>query len=376
MNKKIEALYIHIPFCNNICTYCDFYKMIAKEEVKDKYTNYLIKELYIKEPLMKTIKTIYIGGGTPSSLSLKNLESLLSTIKKIIDLHKVIEYTIEVNPQDVTKEMAQLFKNSGITRVSLGVQSLNDKQLKFLNRKHNIDVVTKAIILLQNETITNINCDILYAVYEDSFSRIKHDIDYLTNLGVVHFSLYSLILEEKTILYHKFLKNEFSLMNEDEEAKLYYQIVEYMKNKNFVHYELSNFCLENFESYHNLIYWNNEFYLGAGTNASYYYDNIRYTNINNLEKYFKALENNSLMYKEEVKLTKLEQMQDEFLVGLRLIKGVSLEQFNKKFDEDPFTVFPFIKQFIKDKFLILDNNNLLIPEDKLYISNSILVYFV
>ncbi|HHX79259.1 MAG TPA: radical SAM family heme chaperone HemW [Acholeplasmataceae bacterium] len=376
MNKKIEALYIHIPFCNNICTYCDFYKMIAKEETKTKYIDYLIKELYIKEPLLKNIKTIYIGGGTPSSISTKNLERLLHTIKKIIDLHNVIEYTIEVNPQDITDDLAKLFKNMKINRISMGVQSLNENQLKFLNRKHNIETVTKAITHFQNNAINNINCDILYAVYEDNFERIKHDVDYLINLGIVHFSLYSLILEEKTVLYHKYLKNEFKLMDEDEEAKLYYKIVDYMKSKKFKHYEISNFCKDDLYSKHNLIYWHNDYYLGVGANASYYYKNTRYTNINNLEKYYQGIDNKRLIFKEEDKLNKFEIMQEEFMISLRLTQGVSVNQFKNKFDENPFEVFPFIKDLIKEELLILKDDFLFIPENKFYISNSILVYFV
>lgn len=376
MNKKIEALYIHIPFCNNICTYCDFYKMIAKEEVKNKYIDYLIKELYLKESLLKHTKTIYIGGGTPSAISSKNLERLLGTIKKIIDLHKVIEYTIEVNPQDITENLAKLFKTMGINRISIGVQSLNDNQLKFLNRKHNVQTVINAITYLQNNNIGNINCDILYAVCNDSFERIKHDIDFLANFGIRHFSLYSLALEEKTVLYHKFLKGEFHLMNEDDEATLYYQIADYMKSKDFIHYEVSAFSKEDFQSKHNLTYWHNEYYMGAGANASYYYNNTRYTNINNLEKYFLGIENNSLIYKEEVMLTKLEKMQEEFMISLRLIKGVSINNFKNKYNEDPFIVFPFIKELINEGLLMFNNDYLYIPENKLYISNSVLVYFV
>lgn len=376
MNNKIEALYIHIPFCKNICTYCDFYKMIAKEEVQNKYIEYLIKELQLKNKLLKNIKTIYIGGGTPSSISLKNLEMLLLTIKKLIDLQKVVEYTIEVNPQDITSNLANLLSLMGINRISMGVQSLDNVQLKFLNRKHNIATVTNAIKLLHENNLFNINCDILYAVYEDNFNRIKHDVDYLENLGIVHFSIYSLILEEKTVLYHKYLNNEFSLMNEDEETILYYKIVNYMKQKGFIHYEVSNFSKENYQSKHNLIYWHNRYYLGIGANASYYYNNTRYTNINNLEKYYLGIDNNNLIYKERLILTKYEQMQEEFIISLRLIKGVSVKSFIKKYNEDPFIAFPFINKLIDNKLLFYQNDYLYIPENKLYISNSILVYFI
>ena len=374
--NKIEALYIHIPFCDHICSYCDFYKMIAKKDLKEKYIDYLIKELDIKKNYFGNLKTIYIGGGTPSNLSLELLEKLFNKINKLVDMNRIFEYTIEANPVDINVDFVKLIKNNHINRVSLGVQSLNDDKLKFLNRNHNKEICLNAIKILQDNGIYNINCDLIYGINNEDFSLIKKDIKILSRMNVTHFSTYSLILEEKTILAKKFKENEFILMDEEKEKKLYYKIIKLLKKNGYHQYEISNFALKNFESIHNLTYWNNEHYIGVGANSSYYIDSYRFTNINNLNKYFSGIDKFDLEYLEKIEVTEEDKIKEEIMLGFRKTEGISLTRFKNKFNKDIFEIYPFINDLIKHKILILDKDYLKISFKNIYQMNEILVKFM
>lgn len=374
--NKIESLYIHIPFCSKICTYCDFYKMVAKPYVKEKYVEYLIKELEMKKQYLTSLKTIFIGGGTPTCLSLESMEKLFSYLNQYIDKDILIEFTIEANPNDITLDMAKLFKKYNINRVSLGVQGLKEEKLKILGRTHNEEDVKKAIKNLIKAKITNINADIIYGVGKETFADIKYDLEKLIKFGVKHISAYSLILEDKTVLKKLFDEKKFFLYDEDEESNLYKQIVNFLKKKKFIHYEISNFSKKDHQSNHNLVYWNNMNYIGAGASASYYIDNMRYTNIRNLEKYYQGIDNNQLNYAAATELTKEDMMSEEMIMGLRKIEGINILDFKAKYLLAIEEAFPIIKKFISLELLEIKNNYLFIPEEKLYLSNEVLVNFV
>ncbi len=373
---KYKNLYIHIPFCTKICTYCDFYKMVASEVGKVKYIDYLIKELDLKKELIGSLETIYIGGGTPSCLDINLLDKLFSNLNKYIDPNTLKEYTIEANPNDISISLAHLFKKHSINRVSLGVQGLKEDKLNILGRTHNKADVLNAIQILQDANITNISVDLIYGVGNEKFKDIKEDLKILLKTNIKHLSLYSLILEDKTILKKLYNENKFKLYDEDEEAKLYIKITEFLKKEGFIHYEISNFAKENYESLHNLVYWNNNNYLGLGPSASYYLEDIRYTNIRNLNKYYQGIDNKSLIYEEKIKLTIEEQMSEELIMGLRKIKGINLNNFKTKFNKDIFEVYPVINQLINNKLLKIENDFLFIPEDKLYLSNEVFIKFI
>lgn len=350
--------------------------MVAKEQLKEKYIHYLIEELKLKEAYLAHIETIYIGGGTPSSLSLELLDKLFYTIKTMINMSQIQEYTIEVNPIDVTDEFCQLINQYRITRVSLGIQSINHEKLKIMNRNHDKKMVETALSYLKKHNIININADLIYGVNSETWLNLKHDLEFLIQHNVTHISAYSLILEEKTKLYHLFKKNEFTQMDESKEVKLYHQIVKYLKKHGFEHYELSNFAKLGYKSLHNQFYWKNCHYLGIGASASYYIDNIRYTNAKNLELYFLGVESKNLNYFEITQLTKKDQMKEEFILGLRMIEGVNMLTFQEKYGLNPFISFPFIQNLINQGVLEQKKDFIFIPESKLYVSNAILVYFV
>lgn len=372
----MEALYIHIPFCSKVCTYCDFYKMVAKKALKTKYIEYLIKELEMKKKYLVNIKTIYIGGGTPSSLDLNLLDYLFYHLNRLIDFNNIIEFTIEANPLDVTLDFVKLIKKYNVNRISLGVQTFNENKLKFLGRDHTKKDIKKAVKNLKRFKLTNINFDFIYATPNDTFNSIKKDLISAINMGIKHISTYSLILEEKTILYKKYLNNEFVLFNEDIEYKIYHKIRKFLNSNGFYQYEISNFALKNHQSIHNLTYWNNNKYLGIGAGASYYIDNVRYTNIMNLEQYFKGIDDKKLIYKEKNILTEFDQMQEEMILGLRKTSGISIEDFENKYFVDIFEAFPVIKSLLDKKLLKIKKNKIFIPEDKLYLSNAIMENFI
>ena len=376
--KELEALYIHIPFCNRICTYCDFYKMVANDETKKQYISYLIKELDLRKPLLANIKTIYIGGGTPTSLDNNLLEELLTAIEERIDLNQVKEYSIEANPLDLNINKCNLLKKHKINRVSVGAQSFNQDKLKVLGRIHTQEDIVLAIKNLKKAKINNINIDLIYGLENDSFFKFKNDLKKVIKLNVTHISTYCLILEEKTILYKLYKEGKFKELSDDKQAKMYYKTIRYLKKYGFKHYEVSNFSKAGFESIHNLTYWNNEKYIGIGASSAYYLDNVRYTNICNLKKYYQGIDNNNLNYNEQIKLSNIDQMKEEFILGLRKVKGVSLVNFNYKFGMTIFDAFgTIINDLLAKKLLkISDDKYLYIPENKLFVSNAILEKFI
>lgn len=375
MNKP-SALYVQIPFCSSICTYCDFYKQVAKPERKEKYIDHLVLEARMKKNDFSDLRTVYIGGGTPTALPLNLLDYLLTNLKMLIDLSKVEEYTVEANPNDVSEEVAKLLKESGVNRVSLGVQSFDEKKLAVLGRKHTEADVRRAMKVLRNEGIKNINIDLIFGLQGDDYKKVKADLKKAIALGATHISAYSLILEEKTILKKLYDEGKFVPLADDLEADIYRKISRYLKRRGFRHYEISNYARKNCQSKHNLTYWNNMNYMGIGANSSYYIGNTRYTNINNIDAYCEGIASGKPLYREVVQLSREEQMQEEMILGLRKTEGISLSGFKEKFRIDCFQAFPVIRNLIKLQLLEIKKDRLFIPENKLYLSNEVLVNFI
>ena len=273
----VKSVYIHIPFCKNICTYCDFCKMYYNENWIDKYLESLdneIKENYKNEK----ISTLYLGGGTPSCLPVIYLKKLFKIIDKI-NLDNNYEFTIECNIEDITEEKLKLFTLNKVNRLSIGIQSFNNKILKYLGRNYNSDIIDKKIKLAK-KYFDNINIDLIYAVKNQTIKDLKDDIDRFLKLDISHISCYSLMIENNTILSN----NNEKYIDEDLDRNMYDLICGKLKEK-YNHYEISNFAKKGYESKHNLSYWNNNEYYGFGLSASGYINNIRYTNTKNLSKY-------------------------------------------------------------------------------------------
>ena len=355
--NKIFPLYVHIPFCDHICSYCDFYKMIAKEEVIKKYISYLEKELILKEKYLNDVNVIYIGGGTPSSIGIKNLKTIFDILKKHIK-NEIIEFSIECNPKDITDELILLFKKYNINRVSLGIQSLNNDKLKLMRRNHNKKDVIRCLKLFKLYNFKNFNIDLIYGFPNDDFKKIKYDIKKISKYKPTHFSCYSLILEPKTILYKLYNENKFELFNDDEEATLYYQIQKYLNKLGYTQYEISNFSKPNYECVYNLNTWNNLNFLGIGASASYYINNKRYTNVKNLNKYFESIDKKEVALDEEEVIDFETNINEEIILGLRKINGINVSSFNKKFNVNIFDYYKNINFLLENNLLEFKNNQL------------------
>ena len=360
----MKSVYIHIPFCKTICSYCDFCKMYYFSDMVDNYLEQLQKEIE-NSYKGEIINTIYIGGGTPSCLSVEQLRKLFSIIK-IFKLDKNVEFTIECNVETLNLDKIKLFKNNGVNRVSIGVQSILDKNIKFLERYHTKEEVIKKVSLLKQHGINNINLDLIYALPNQTLEDLKEDLDFYLELDINHISTYSLMIEKNTKLGIKNIEQ----IEEELDRNMYDYICKYLKQKGFKHYEISNFCKPCLESKHNLVYWNNLEYYGFGVGASGYIDNIRYDNTRNISKYLKG--HNP---KEELILDKSMKIENEFILGFRKIEGISKKEFKNKYDIDICDIIE-IKNLLKLGMLEEDIDRVWIPEEYLYVSNSILVNFV
>ena len=360
----MKSVYIHIPFCNEICTYCDFCKMYYDKNIINNYLDALEKE--IKDRYKgEFIKTIYIGGGTPNILNILELNKLFNIID-IFNKDKLEEYTIECNVELLDKEKLILFKEKGINRLSLGIQSFNDKILTILGRKHNKNEVFDKIKLSKEIGFNNINIDLIYGIKDQSIETLKKDLDLFLRLDINHISLYSLIIEPNTMLYI----NKYREIDESLNKEMYDYICNILDENNYKHYEISNYSKEGYKSLHNLVYWHNEEYYGFGLGASSYIDNERFDNTRNI---FKYIEGNYILNKEI--LTKRQTMEYEMILGLRLIEGVNKDLFYQKYGEYIEDVFD-IKELIDNKLLIDNNGYIYIPKDKLFIQNEILINFI
>ena len=356
-----KGVYIHIPFCNNICSYCDFCKMFYKKSWADKYLVALkneIEDRYHNEE----IKTIYIGGGTPSALANEQLEFLLKMATHL-NVSNLQEFTIECNLNDIDDDFLKLITKYNVTRLSIGIQSFNKYVLKKLNRNHTFSEAKEKISLCRKYNIKNINLDLMYAINGETLKDVKEDLKLFLQLNPEHISTYSLIIEDHTLLKI----NGEEPISDEEDYDMYEYICKTLRNKGYNHYEISNFAKPGYESKHNLIYWHNEDYYGFGLGACGYVDKVRNENVKSLTKYL-----NNEFVKDFTLIGKETQMDNEIMLGLRLIKGINVKEFKEKYNEDIFKVYN-LDSLIKNKDLIYKKGYLYIHPDKLYIQNEILL---
>ena len=358
----VKSAYIHIPFCNNICSYCDFCKLLYNKNFVKKYLDALEKEI-INNYKNEILDTIYVGGGTPSSLSVSELNKLFSIIK-IFKLSKEYEFTFEVNIEDITEEKLEILKENKVNRLSIGIESFNDKYLKYLGRNYTSDIINEKVELAK-KYFDNINVDLMYALKNESLDDLEEDIDKILKLDIKHISCYSLIIEKNTKLYIDNTK----YISDDLDSDMYDLIDKKLENK-YHRYEVSNYSITSYESRHNLTYWKNNEYYGFGLGAAGYIDNIRYTNTRNLSKYISG----SYEGQEEV-LTKEDKIKYEFILGLRLTSGINKDNFNKKYGIN-INEIEIIKELIKNGLLIDEKINIYVPKKYFYVLNDILVNFV
>lgn len=328
MLKKPTSAYVHIPFCTQICYYCDFSKVFIKNQPVDAYLQALIREFESYE--ISQLRTLYIGGGTPTAISAEQLDFLLSHLTKNLNLSKLEEFTIEANPGDLTPEKIAVLEKSSVNRVSLGVQTFNNRHLKQIGRGHNEAQIYESVDRLKAAGFDNISIDLIYALPGQTMEDVRENVAKALALDIPHLSLYSLILEHHTVFMNKMRRGKLDLPTEDLEAEMFDYVISEVEAQGFEHYEISNFTKPGFESRHNLMYWDNAEYYGVGAGASGYLDGIRYRNRGPIQHYLKGVAKGNVRLSEEV-LTKEEMMEEELFLGLRKRTGVSIKHFEEKF---------------------------------------------
>lgn len=314
----MSSLYVHIPFCRHICAYCDFPKVLFREEWAFSYVEELKKDLLFYGK--GDFDTIYIGGGTPSALPLPLLEDLLSFLSPY--LREKGEFTIEMNPEDASRELFRLLRKYRVNRLSMGMESASERLLKLMKRKAGYGQVKQAVSLAKEEGFSNISVDLIYALPDETMEELKADLSYLFSLSLPHWSAYSLSINPGTLFHHAGYKE----MDEEEAAKQYEEILAQARKRGYRRYEVSNFAKEGYESRHNMAYWKDEEYLAIGLGASGYHEGIRYRLTPNLAAYLSG----TRRIEEEV-VTIEEDKKYFFLTNLRLEEGFALEDYSRRF---------------------------------------------
>lgn len=329
----MSGLYIHIPFCKSRCKYCDFFSTTHIEK-QEEYIDAVLqeweqrKEQWFKDTNKKNIRTIYIGGGTPSLLSIDSLQKLLWTILSSVDRSTIEEITLEANPGDFTIEKVRAWHHLGINRLSIGIQSFNNRLLQLIGRRHDATQAQQAVAIAHAEGITNISIDLMYALPTQTMNEWRADIDLALKLDVPHISSYGLIYEDGTPLSFMLEEGKIDCIDEDEEILMYDYLVEQLTKNGYEHYEVSNFARVGLQSKHNSSYWNNTPYLGLGAGAHSYDGDARWWNINDLNQYILQAKNHSLQPNKET-LTKEERRLEQIMLGLRTNKGVAIQLINR-----------------------------------------------
>lgn len=331
----VKGLYIHIPFCDHICTYCDFPKLITKGQRHEDYIQALLIELkhYEKQIGFHQLQSIYIGGGTPTALSVKQIQPLFDYLHQSINMNQILEFSIEANPENLTEEKVKYLLSQGISRFSLGVQTFDETLLKRIGRQHGSEHVQQAVATLKANGMHNINLDLIYAIPGQTIEQLKDDLKKAVSLEVEHISAYSLIVEEHTQLYLAYMKDQLALTDNEIEAKMYEVVMDYLSNYGYQHYEISNFA-KSLPSLHNQWYWKNEEYIGTGLGAHGYINGCRYQNTRSINTYISSLKNNDLPIIEKNLLSQEEKIEEEMFLGLRLIEGVNLKMISQKYELD------------------------------------------
>lgn len=364
MKRKINSLYIHIPFCNHICHYCDFTKLFYNENLIEPYLEALFAE--IDSYNIKNIKTIYIGGGTPTSLSEQHLKRLLEKVKPL--LASEYEFTVEGNVENITSSKLKIMKESGVNRLSIGIQTTNNELLNKIGRNHTFEQTIKVIRDARKLKFNNINVDLIYGLPGQNQEQLANDINNILGLNTEHISIYSLTVSPGTIFFNKKVKEQ----KEDDARDSYDFILKTLRQNGYKRYEISNFAKPGFESEHNQTYWKDEQYYAVGLGASGYIGDCRYTNTKNINKYIKQ---NYIEVKETI--IEKDELEDFMLCNLRLEDGFLDSEFVARFHVSFYEKYKEkCDKLINDGLLIIDNGRIRLSDSGLIIMDRILIELI
>lgn len=363
----MAGIYVHIPFCASRCIYCGFYSTAGLTDLQDAYVDALIKEHNMRSYYLKgdDINTIYIGGGTPSLLSLNNIAYIS---KYIFPKKGLKEFTMECNPDDVSPTLAQAMKSAGVNRVSMGVQTFSDERLGFLKRRHKSADIEKAVKTLRNAGIRNISIDLMFGFPDETTKEWKDDIERAVALNVEHISAYSLMYEEGTTLYRMLEEGKIKENDEERSAEMYDVLINTLIGAGYEHYEISNFAKPGFRSLHNSSYWNGTKYLGLGAAAHSYDGDSRQWNVSDIRKYIDAI-NRGIVPMEKEEIDETTRYNDTITTALRTKEGIDLAMLST-------THYIYIKEnarkAIDNGLLQICDNHLSLTRKGLYVSDDVM----
>ncbi len=372
------GIYIHIPFCLSKCYYCDFYSMVSSIDKMNDYTQCLIKEIKIVLPQYthKKFDTIYIGGGTPSILKVRQLGQILSTLHKFIDPSNVIETTLEANPETLNQKKLLALKKIGINRLSIGVQSTQNRLLRLLNRVHNHKTAIRSIETARLVGFDNLNIDLIFGIPTQTLKDWEDTLEITTSYKPEHISVYNLTIEKGTPLEKMIKSKKLTLPDEDSQIKMFKLASNYLSKKNYKHYEISNYALKGFECKHNLKYWRDEEYLGIGVAAHSYMDNQRFFIPSNLSLYKRKIKMRSVPCKYDTIKNPRRKTAESLMMGLRLMEGVNLKDYQKKHNINIQKLYKSeIKELTDMRLLSINKDRMRLTKQGILVMNEVISKF-
>ena len=370
----MAGLYIHIPFCASRCIYCGFYST-TRLDLRQQYVDALIRELVEvgKSKMLKddSISTVYLGGGTPSQLTIPQLHQLFDAIYIYNKVESGAEVTIEMNPDDVSVPYADTLRQLGINRVSMGAQTFDDERLRWLNRRHTVAQVGQAVTILRAAGIRNISIDLMYGFPDETIDDFVHDIDEVIKLDVEHISAYCLMIEEGTELYRRYgdkRVREYDDSKEETERKMYELLIDKLTAAGYEHYEISNFARPSFRSRHNSSYWTGVPYIGLGAAAHSFDGHLRSWNVSDIQQYIAAVNRDERLNEEE-ELSATDFYNERVMLGLRTCEGVDLSALS---DDERNYCIQEAQPFLSDDILLLTDNRLVLTRKGLFVSDYVI----
>ncbi|MDK6232701.1 radical SAM family heme chaperone HemW [Aerococcus sanguinicola] len=374
-----QSIYIHIPFCNHICYYCDFNKVFIENQPVDDYISALGREYraFAQELGQEKIETIYVGGGTPSSLNEAQIADVFQSLYPLIDLSPEAEISFEINPNDITADKLAMLKAQGVNRLSIGVQTFNNELLRKIGRKHTAEEAVAGIRLAQEMGFDNLSMDLIFALPKQTLADFEDSLHQALKLDLPHYSIYSLILEKKTVFYNLMRQGKLPLPSQDLEAEMFQVAIDAMEGAGRRHYEISNYGLPGYESRHNLAYWDNAEYFGFGAGAHGYLKGWRYQNHGPIQHYLEAVADrgHAILRKQELSLE--QRIEEEMFLGLREAGGVSRARFKADFGIDLYDLYQdAIDQLLDQGLIIFDEDHIALSHHGLFLGNEVFQTFL
>ena len=360
----MAGIYIHTPFCKSKCAYCNFFSLASESKIND-YVEALKKEIVLRKNYLggEIVKTIYFGGGTPSLLSVKNIEEILDLLNKNYEIISSPEITLEINPDTIDREKMSSLKQIGVNRMSVGIQSFDDDDLRYLGRRHDSRHAMQVLEDLKHTDFEKITLDLIYGMPTLTEEKWNKNLDIFFSTDITHLSAYALTVEPKTILGQRIEKGELQSVSEEETIRHYNILVERTKENDFEHYEISNFAKEGFRSQHNSIYWRDEKYLGLGPSAHSYDGNSRQWNISNLTKYIQLVGNSEDYFEKEI-LSLEDKFNEYVMTSLRTSWGCDIEKIERDYGKSYAHHFlKNIKKYLENGEMLKENNTYFLSEE-------------